>query len=278
MHLTATNGGQPLSGVSVTAGTFSAVTDGSGAAMYQALPATKVGLSLSGAGIVPRTLIVGATTSRDVAIDAISTTGFDLAFYRQLVRNTFDQPGVMQPLRRWTQPPLIYMKTVEEGGRAIDPRSLDIAAGIIINSTSAWTGGRFGVAGLEQGTADRIGVAGWLTVRWSARPADAPPNRCGLADIAVSGGRIDLYTDLNCRCGGSLTAPSIIAHELGHAMGFWHTDSPNDIMTPTQTRCTSEPSARERAAAAIAYARPIGNIDPDVDPASAVTLAPMVAR
>jgi hypothetical protein len=38
--------------------------------------------------------------------------------------------------------------------------------------------------------------------------------------------------------------------------------------------CDQPLSARERAAAAIAYARPAGNIDEDADPESVITLAP----
>jgi hypothetical protein len=44
------------------------------------------------------------------------------------------------------------------------------------------------------------------------------------------------------------------------------------------TSPTGLPSARELAAAVIAYARPVGNTDPDIDPSGAVTLAPLAVR
>jgi hypothetical protein len=42
--------------------------------------------------------------------------------------------------------------------------------------------------------------------------------------------------------------------------------------------CDAPLSARERYHAAIAYARPVGNVDPDTDPAGTVNLAPMTVR
>ena len=42
--------------------------------------------------------------------------------------------------------------------------------------------------------------------------------------------------------------------------------------------CDAPLSARELAHAAIAYARPIGNVDPDTDPAGTVNLAPLTVR
>jgi hypothetical protein len=38
------------------------------------------------------------------------------------------------------------------------------------------------------------------------------------------------------------------------------------------------PTARELYHAALAYKRPVGNRDPDSDPTSAVTLAPMIVH
>ena len=56
-------------------------------------------------------------------------------------------------------------------------------------------------------------------------------------------------------------------------MGFFHTDSRSDVMFKSAVVCDGSISGRELAAAAIAYARPVGNTDPDSDPSGAVTLA-----
>jgi hypothetical protein len=41
--------------------------------------------------------------------------------------------------------------------------------------------------------------------------------------------------------------------------------------------CDLEPSARERLHAAIAYSRPVGNVDPDTDPLTVVSLQSLQA-
>jgi hypothetical protein len=100
-HVTATNGGQPLSGLSASLGTITTTTDGSGSFTAQTAPTFSTTLRLTGASIVPRTLTVGAAASRDVVVTAITLGGsFDLNFYRQFVRNAFEASITLQPLRR----------------------------------------------------------------------------------------------------------------------------------------------------------------------------------
>jgi hypothetical protein len=203
-------------------------------------------------------------TSAASRVDLIPTAApFDIAFYRALVRNGYEAPSELQPLRRQPANPRFYVRTVDEGGAPV-PTALVDSAVAVMRTADAYTGGRLTTATVERGTDTREGQSDWVTVKWLSSTDTA---MCGRAP--VGGGWIELnYLNPLCRCGGSAFSVAAMRHELGHVMGFWHTDSTDDLMFhQIDRRCDKPLSARERFHTALAYQRPIGNRDQDVDPA-----------
>jgi hypothetical protein len=275
-RVVATVTGEPLAGISVDLEGQRTTTDPGGvfALGWDANQNPVFGrATLAGPTILSRGLTIGTSTSREITVDAIVLgNGFDLDYYRKLVRDTSDAPGVLRTLRRWTRAPRVYLKAVDEAGIPIDEVTLSVVESALRDDGAAWTGGRFGVADVQRGSGTREGQSGWLTVRWPNPATEG--NNCGRAQVGVDGGWIELnYLNRACGCGGSRAGAGLVRHELGHALGFFHTGDVNDLMKANLdpgTLCNGRASARERYHAAIAYSRPVGNTDPDVDPATTI--------
>jgi hypothetical protein len=283
-HVIATNGGQPLPALSVDlAGKGTTATDGGGTFRISTTGGGSARLMLTGANIVPRSLVLSLNGTRDVNVDAIALTeGFDAAFYRELVRDAFETPSDIQPLRRWTRTPSVYLKTVDEAGEAIHGPTLDLIEATVKDAVPQWTSGKLAVPTVQRGTATREGQSGWITIKF---PATQATDSCGRAQVAVDGGWIELSyhvpisAPINCRVDGAVVAPLVVRHEIGHALGFFHTSDQGDVMWGgSWSNPNLTPSLRELTAAAIAYSRPVGNVDPDSDPSSAVKLTTIAVR
>lgn len=267
--LTATNGGQPLSGALIEAGGASATTDGAGRYTL-ALSISASSFAVSGSGILTRHGYFQSGSSRSVDLDAFGA-GFDAAYFRQLAHDGYDHPDALQPIARWTSAPRVYLRTVDEAGTPMHADTLNMTEAILTATASKWTGGTFGVAGVERGTDTRAGQAGWITVKWM--PGNT--GHCGTTFGVGTSGAIGFeYQTPGCACNGLQIRPRAVKHELGHAMGLWHSGTPTDLMFPQALTCDAEPSAREQQYASYLYRRPVGNRDPDTDPIGAFTLTP----
>lgn len=188
------------------------------------------------------------TSASVTATDLIPEAGFDLGFYRQLVRGALN--GSMEPLRRLTASPSIYLQTAGLSPAMVS--SMEAAARAVV---PALTGGALSVAGWETGEAAKVPQAGWIVISTDHEV----PGECGRSTIA--GGDIHISTRPNCVDSGY--AATNLAHELGHALGFRHV--PSGLMAAPAPRGVTLPSEPERYHGAIAYKRPNGSRDIDVD-------------
>lgn len=226
-----------------------AVTDTVSGAPVVGFTATLSGsrLIVSAPGYVARDTRAGAST-----VDLIPEAGFDLAFYRQFARGAMD--GALHPLRVLRLAPRVYVQTT--GLSAANVAALEQAARDVV---PALTGGRFQVAGWDTGNAARPPSSDWIT----AELIEDAGAVCGSA----TGMRLRLNTAAKCHYLGHRVDPSVLGHEIGHALGFYHVPTDGALMSNTRHEWGRVVVADiERRHAAIAYARSEGNLDVDVDP------------
>jgi hypothetical protein len=209
-------------------------------------------LVLAAAVLAMATACEDALPTEPTALAFVSGTSFtldaafDADFYRAFVRNAFEQPAKLEPIRRLNHAPSIYLKTVDEAGLPIDAATLDTTESAMKDSAMTWGGGQFGLAGVTRGTESREGTPGWITVKWANPPASG---RCGLSTVGADGGWIEFNPLGPCSCGSpSRVYARVVRHELGHAFGYYHTDSAEDVMygqTVSSAACDLHPSERE---------------------------------
>jgi hypothetical protein len=269
---------EPIANATVRIGAESLTTNASGEFTLTSSAASDRTIIVSGTGLVTRESRVAVDT-RNVTIDVIQDKPpFDLFFFRTLTRNRFETEGGLEPLRPLRAAPRIHIRTVDEAGRSIDSRTLNLVENALRDSGAAWSGGRFPIQVIERGSNSRLGHADWINVIW---PAETDRTICGRATLGTRTGYIELqYRNEDCQCGArNLLAPMIVRHELGHVYGYWHTGSTIDVMYGgewPERLCNHEPSDREIAHAKYMYAREPGNLDPDKDPSGTLLSEPRV--
>lgn len=185
------------------------------------------------------------------------TDGFEPAFFRAFLQNGYEAPDRLEPIRMLRGAFRVYLRTRDDAGRTIDAVSLDATEQILIDSAAIWSGGTFGITEVSRGTGSRERVPGWITVKWSSQSL---PNQCGRSTVGVDGGFIEFNTSGSCGCGlATAVYPRLIRHELGHAMGYYHTDDAGDVMygrAIARDACDTLPSDRERRHAKFAHGEP----------------------
>jgi hypothetical protein len=199
-------------------------------------------------GYLPREALVHTAAP---SVSLVSESGFDLEFYRQFARDSLRFPGLRQ-LVVLQESPSFYMEVGGEKGFSEElSTKLERVARRIVPDLTA---GRLQVARWETGPTPRGPREGWITVERRDQESI-----CGSALPGAVAGQIWLSSvQPGCRI------ESTFAHEIGHALGFFHVERPGSMMNnPSQG---DAPSEFERRHSAIAYSRPRGNLDIDRDP------------
>lgn len=270
--------GQAVSGATLAfSGHSSVTTDASGRWTLQgqgtAPASTTLPVTATASGFLARQTRVEWKAGRtDVALTLIPDKApFSLSLYRELIRNGLEAPGSLEPLRRWTTNPGFYLNALNPAtnARLLDPE-IAIIEQTIRSVVPHVTGGLLNVATFEVGNGPRAAQANVINIDIIFDPAS---EFCGRAQVGSNPGLITLNYDRcrNSACPETFSS-SVVAHELGHALGLWHTSSGMMANRIQECHATTYTEA-ERVHARVAYMRPIGNLDIDVDPATFQAMA-----
>jgi hypothetical protein len=271
-RVTAYGGNTGVSGAHVTAdgGATPADTDADGRfkLSYKLAPTTPdIKITIAANGFMVKEFYVryraGARSGLDANLIRLAAP-FSLDFYQQLVRGSYEFPAEAPELVwRLEDSPSVYVRTIDQKGRAIEPEVLTLVQSTLRRAVRDWSNGALSIVTLETGKETRPRTDGWIMVNITH---DYKSDFCGQAYIGATDGEITLVDDL-CSCGSIKIPAAVVSHEIGHALGFFHVTDRKSVMFPSDSGSCAAGilSDAEKYHAAVAYSRPRWNADPDSD-------------
>jgi hypothetical protein len=189
---------------------------------------------------------------------------FSLDFFRMLARNSYEKPETLEPIRRWTSNPNVYLNaTNPKTQEKLRDSEIQMLEQTIRATIPQVTGGDLSLGLFEVGVSPRAERSGYINIEITYEPDS---DNCGSALVGSNPGRIRLnYEGCQVSWCRDAISPNVVAHEAGHAMGLWHV--PQGIMVPILDDCRGITfTQEEQLHARMVYQRPVGNRDLDQDP------------
>ena len=251
-------------------------------------------VTASGAGVVARQTTIAFPGEAPV-ISLIPST-FSVTAFHEIARGATGEAAV---IKRWLNPPALVIETAfldraasfdpasgfpKETSIATDqqltPGDIDALVGHLTAALNRVSGGAMvGFSSVATQTTapgavvtrDAMGVITVARYTSSQRPCRGYAAFSYFDDYEIASSYVFLQ-QCTTPLPGEVSAELVLAHELGHALGYGHIlSSGASIMTPT---ITSDVTEFDRQAAAIFFNRRPGNRAPDVDPESFVVNQP----
>jgi hypothetical protein len=260
----------PLANASVRFGDDAPIaTDATGGFTVVTTDGSTKPLVVTATGFLTReTSLTGGVVRADLQFDLLpSDPAFPLQQYRDVVRNMYERPNNAEPSRRWTSDPNLFIWTTwRDTGAEVNPAFVEYLVSEVRRFVPAWSDGRLQLGRVETSPSQRPRQQGWINVQF-----DHSGNWSLLGEDP---GWVQFGGDGMCQS-------IAIAHEFGHAMGYWHTRVRPSIMGGGPGSCSpTNLSASEMQIARAMYGRAPGNLEPDKDgppPPPAVIYGPTLA-
>jgi hypothetical protein len=269
-RITDTLSGSAVAGATVSVQGQAPVTsaaDGTWRVDIAASALARLTVAVSAPGFLSRTAVVNwqpeGSSNQNVDLVPLREP-FSLDFFREIIRNALDGAGLpYESVHRLTTNPNFYILTTNpKTGAPITQAELDQIIVNIKDTVGQMTGGTLSTGTIEWGTEARNPRTDWINVYFQYDPKS---EYCGQSGIGLNPGWVVLNYDRCARSCGAIP-PELVGHEVGHALGFYHTEK--GVMKASGfAQCSGVNfSDAERASATIAYHRPNGNSDIDTDP------------